>query len=272
MSSEQLRKRIRQAEQILARSRARFSELRKRRDPNRELADPGELRLMREAGQWNTERDQALHELARAEFGTPGITGSNGEYQWLSSMDHDLHDFARLCPSAMLGRYLAVTSIDSGSLRLSDADRAAGWWTGEGCEKYEYIPTRALCPDSHTAFSPRLESLDRLPNKTHINCCDAFHEWYIFNEPPLTREFSVFVNSGAFNIWQPTQYPLNEPFWRELRRVDADSYVSDGWWRFLTFVTRDAQLFDSVLAAFSADLEALENSAAPPESGPASES
>lgn len=153
MSPEQLRKRIRQAEQILARSRARFSELRKRRDPNRELADPGELRLMREAGQWNTERDQALHELARAEFGTPGITGSNGEYQWLSSMDHDLHDFARLCPSALLGRYLAVTSIDSGSLRLSDADRAEGWWTGEGCEKYEYIPTRELCPDSHTALA-----------------------------------------------------------------------------------------------------------------------
>ena len=41
--------------------------------------------------------------------------GSHGDYKWLVSQ-FELDDILRLCPAIVLGKYLAITSIDSGQL------------------------------------------------------------------------------------------------------------------------------------------------------------
>jgi hypothetical protein len=46
----------------------------------------------------------------------PMEPGSRGRYSWLTSADHDLDYLLMSCPQIVLGRYLAVTSFDSGSL------------------------------------------------------------------------------------------------------------------------------------------------------------
>jgi len=78
-------------------------------------------------------------------------TSSHGPYKWLEA-DHHLHEFLSLCASAIVGRHIAITAVDSGSFIPSEEDRAAGW-TGNG----------------GIAYSPRLESVAIVPP----DCCCA---------------------------------------------------------------------------------------------------
>ena len=41
------------------------------------------------------------------------LTGSRGSYWWLTSSEAYMGTLVQLCPEVILGRYLAVTSIDS---------------------------------------------------------------------------------------------------------------------------------------------------------------
>ena len=52
--------------------------------------------------------------------------GSHGAYQWLTTTGHDFDSLLTLCPAPVLGKYVAVTSFDSGSLSLNDEEKAAG--------------------------------------------------------------------------------------------------------------------------------------------------
>jgi hypothetical protein len=52
--------------------------------------------------------------------------GERGAYQWLTT-EFEVDGLARLCPKIVLGKYLAVASFDSGSLSLSDEEKANGW-------------------------------------------------------------------------------------------------------------------------------------------------
>ena len=49
--------------------------------------------------------------------------GSQGGYQWLVSDEQ--FDLLELCPEIALGKYLAITSIDSGEFVPKEAERAA---------------------------------------------------------------------------------------------------------------------------------------------------
>lgn len=53
-------------------------------------------------------------------------TGSRGDYFWLTSADDDLDYLLTSCPQIVLGRYLAVTSFDSGSLVPNEDEITAG--------------------------------------------------------------------------------------------------------------------------------------------------
>lgn len=68
-------------------------------------------------------------------------TGSHGEYRWLTTDKHDLDTLLRVCPQAVLGKRIAVTSLDSGPLRLNADEVSAGWLTR-----------------NDVAYSPRIES------------------------------------------------------------------------------------------------------------------
>ena len=45
------------------------------------------------------------------------ITGVHEAYQWLE-VDGELSEFLDLCPHVILGRYVAITAVDSGSFDL----------------------------------------------------------------------------------------------------------------------------------------------------------
>jgi hypothetical protein len=168
-------------------------------------------------------------------------SGSHDAYQWLTTSAHDLDSFLTLCPAPVLGKYVAVTSFDSGSLSLSDGEKAAGWGSRE-------------C----IAYSPLILSVATLPER------GGFDEWYVFGTPvdlgakgrgnvfesPLIAgQIEVFVNFGErFDLNQPNDLvPL---FWHQLKWVQPESYIADTH-HLLTFVSNNRNIFESVRQAFT---------------------
>ena len=144
---------------------------------------------------------------------------------------------------ALVGKYVAVTSLDSGPLFLSDEDKAEGWQSRD-----------------EVAYSPRIQSPIQLWH-------GGFDEWYVFDSPkslgklwrgnvfempPTTEHVATFVNFGDFAPHRAELDGLLGPFWEQLDRFLPESYVADGN-AFLTFATRDSQIFDAVRRAMDAE-------------------
>jgi hypothetical protein len=166
--------------------------------------------------------------------------GSQGAYEWLVTDEN--FDLLELCPEIVLGKYVAITSIDSGQLIPTDKEIAAGW------------QSRAKI-----AYSPKIESAQDLPHA-------GWDEWYIFNTPTdlgtshlaenifeVPQEqghISVFVNYG-FALHPPERaHHLSDLFWPQMARIRPESYVADN--DYLTFVSMNKALFSSVLDAVKA--------------------
>lgn len=175
----------------------------------------------------------------------PLIAGARDPYHWLRSPS-GLEQFLDLFPDAVLGKYLAVTSIDSGSLDVSEEERKLGWHSRGGI-----------------AYSPSIRSAAELPNRTHSDRCDAFHEWYAFDAAKDLGELSEenvfearlepgrvfsFVNYYGFLLHGESAEHLVNLFWRQLEWIQPESYIADGA-EFLTFVTRNQALFRAACAA-----------------------
>lgn len=159
--------------------------------------------------------------------------GSQGRYQWLVTDEN--FDLLELCPEVVLGKYVAVTSIDSSPLLPTDKRTAAGW------------QSRAKI-----AYSPQVENARDLPR-------EGWDEWYIFNTPTdlgtshlkenifeVPQEeghVSVLVNYG-FALDPPERAKLADLFWTQMARIRPESYVADN--DFLTFVTMNEDLFATV--------------------------
>lgn len=93
------------------------------------------------------------------------VVGSHGAYQWLTSDQHYIDDIVRSCPEVLLGRYLAVTSTDSGDPK---------WWA-ENLLSWE-------CR-GRIAYSPHLETTGAISYQTHGRGNAGFDEWYTFTTP-----------------------------------------------------------------------------------------
>ena len=159
--------------------------------------------------------------------------GSEGIYDWL--VTDQQFDLLEVCPEVVLGQYVAITSIDSGALRLSDEELRAGW---EAREKI--------------AYSPKIEQASGLPSA-------GWDEWYIFGRPTdlgishlaenifevpqQPGHISVFVNF-RLALHLPEMKVLNDMFWQQIARVRPESYVADN--DYLNFVTMNKTLFASV--------------------------
>jgi hypothetical protein len=176
------------------------------------------------------------------------FTGTHGQYRWLTSAEQYMGDMVRLCPDVLLGRYVTVTSIDSGSPWLTDAQRTGGWSLRSGM-----------------AYSPRLTRVEELLYQRDGNDSPGDDEWYLFraapthlgeilagnpfekgNEPRPGR-LLVFVNWAAFVLHDsgPTAQSITQMFWEQMGWVQPDVYISDGRDN-LTFVCNDEALFRSV--------------------------
>ena len=172
---------------------------------------------------------------------SPLTTGTHGAYHWLTTSEHDLDDLLTLCPTVVLGRYLAATSFDSGSLTLDDAEKLAGWETRGGI-----------------AYSTCVLSVETLSAR------GGYDEWYVFGSPMdlgrlsrgnvfesplLPGQVEVFVNfSDGFDLRRTDAGDLADLFWRQLEWICPQSYIADGG-SFMTFVSSDESLFAGVRRA-----------------------
>jgi hypothetical protein len=166
--------------------------------------------------------------------------GSQGDYEWLVT-DEDF-DLLGVCPEIVLGKYVAVTSIDSAALTPTDNETAAGW------------QSRA-----EIAYSPKIQKVEDLPR-------EGWDEWYIFNAPTdlgtsrlaenifeVPHEqghLSVLVNYG-FALHPPDRAKhLADLFWPQMARIRPESYVADN--DYITFVSMNKALFGAVRDAVKA--------------------
>jgi hypothetical protein len=171
------------------------------------------------------------------------IAGSRGDFQWLTTGLHDLDDLLRACSNVFLGKYIAITALDSGPLALTEEEISAGWGS-----------------HGQIAYSPRVQFIETLPHGE----CDGFDEWYVFQNPadlgqvlrgnlfdfPLTPgEVWPFVNFGGFALHDPTMSSLTDRFWTQLAWINPESYVADG--DYLNFVSRNKDLFAEVHQTFA---------------------
>jgi len=161
-------------------------------------------------------------------------SGAQAGYEWLVSDEE--FDLLQLCPELVVGKYLAITSIDSGSLVPDEEHMAAGWQNRR-----------------NIAYSPKIQRVAEIP-------CAGWDEWYIFDKPvddlgtshleenifEVPREqghVSVFVNYG-FALHPPERAHLASLFWPQIERIRPESYIADN--DYLTFVSANRTLFARV--------------------------
>lgn len=184
-----------------------------------------------------------------ANFHPAAVTGSHGTYQWLTTGQHDLDTLLRLCPQAVVGKYVAVTSLDSGPMALTDAEERDGWRSR-----------------NEIAYSPQIQSAGNARTERSPGGCAGFNEWYVFNSPfdlgelwhgnvfeaALTPgQVCTFVNFGpSFALHDPEMASLVSLFWRQLDWIQPESYIADTD-MLLTFVSRNEDIFVAVRNALS---------------------
>jgi hypothetical protein len=162
--------------------------------------------------------------------------GTQGPYEWL--VTDQQFDLLQVCPDVVLGKYVAITSFDSGPLVPTNEEKATGWESRD-----------------NIAYSPKVQNVASLPRAD-------YDEWYIFGGrtdigtshlgenvfevPQEQGHVSVFVNYG-FALHPPERASLATLFWSQIARLRPESYVADN--DYLTFVSENKALFSSVLDA-----------------------
>lgn len=135
--------------------------------------------------------------------------GSQGVYAWLVT-DEDF-DLLQLCPEVAVGKYVAVTSIDSGQFLPTEKETAAGWQTHGGI-----------------AYSPKIQHAEELPR-------EGWDEWYIFENPSdLGRShlaeniFEVPQEQGHVSVFVNYFFALHRPEMKDLADLTLSGHRKTG--------------------------------------------
>ena len=161
--------------------------------------------------------------------------GSVNGYQWLVSDDREF-DVLEHSSDLVLGKYVAITSFDSGPLQLTEEQKLAGWVS-----------------QGDIAYSPAIQNVDMVPR-------EYFSEAYIFSAPtnlgmladPKGNIFESEMQPGQvhtfvnfdFGFHDPGYAKLTHMFWQQLGWMKAESYLAEN--DYLVFVTANARVFASV--------------------------
>jgi hypothetical protein len=173
--------------------------------------------------------------------------GSRAGYYWLTSREDYSGSILRACPEVFVDRYLVVTCVDGGAVRLSPNQFTAGWEIRRGI-----------------GYSPRLACIDDVPHQIDGRNAPGYDEFYTFEAPcdlgersegnmfleqfaPAPGRTVVFVQWMSFVLHSPDSavQTLVDLFWPQLLRLEPESYIADGT-ECLTFVSRNKELFDLV--------------------------
>ena len=184
-----------------------------------------------------------------ANFNPATVTGSHDAYGWLTTWQHDLDTLLQRCPQAVVGKYVAVTSLDSGPMALTDAEKRDGWRSR-----------------NEIAYSSEIQYAENVRTERSPGGCAGFNEWYVSNSPfdlgeiwhgnvfeaPITPgQVCRFVNFGpGFALHNPEYLRLVSLFWKQLDWIQPESYIADTD-MLLTFVSRNEDIFVAVRNALS---------------------
>jgi len=103
------------------------------------------------------------------------MAGKRGEYRWLTcANDTYMGTIVNRCPEVLLGRYVAITSIESGVPRLTEQQQQAGWECRGG-----------------VAYSRAIQSVDELFYQRDGSDSPGYDEWYVFETSVDLGEISL---------------------------------------------------------------------------------
>ena len=171
--------------------------------------------------------------------------GSREPYYWLTSTEDYGGTLLQTCPEIVIGRYVAITSTDSGILELTDSQTVAGWQNR-----------------GDIAYSPKICSIAEIPHQGAGPDVPGYDEFYVFDTPralgervqgnffeeqftPAPGRVVVFANWPAFVLSDPdpTVQSIVSLFWKQLERLQPESYIADGR-DCLTFASRNQDFVD----------------------------
>ena len=144
--------------------------------------------------------------------------GKNGRYDWVVT-GHSLEKILQVCPELVVGKYVAVTSFDSGPLGLNPEDIIAGWKSR-----------------NDIAYSPQLSAFGCIPRDQYESGMSSiarqileawFQDRNVFESARKQTSFN-FVNFVGFAFHDPNADDLTDLFWRQLDWIRPESYVADG--------------------------------------------
>jgi len=167
--------------------------------------------------------------------------GVHGDYEWLASA-HCIDDLLTFCPEIVLGKYLAVTSADSGHYFPTAEELSAGWENRNGI-----------------AYSPKVEDVEALPR-------EGWDEWYVFDDPadlggmaaresnPFVASLSpgevyAFVNYDDLGLHRPDS--IASYFWKQFDWIRPRSYIAESG-HYLVVISTDRKQFATALQALTA--------------------
>ncbi len=162
--------------------------------------------------------------------------GVHGEFKWLETPAHEIHDVLQVCPEVVTRKNIAITSFDPKKLRPVEEQ-----WLRE-CR----VAGSAL-------YLPSVNDAEALPY--HV-----FDEWYIFSSALEEKTLKRFLNYEWFTLgpaqvlysrhnlaWDVKR--MRRLFWQEMEQAYPESYLAHG--NRLMFVTRNSRYFSSVLRGLS---------------------
>lgn len=161
--------------------------------------------------------------------------GFRDSYEWLVT-DEDF-DLLELCPEIVLGKYLAVTSIDSSQLIPTRKRRQL---VGRAVRMLLTVRRSTMVKTCRvTGGTNGISSTLRPTSAT------AILQKTSFEVPQEPGHLSVFVNYGfALHPPERADLTLTRMFWAQMTRIQPESYVADN--DDLTFVSANKTIFASV--------------------------
>ena len=170
------------------------------------------------------------------------FTGSHGSYRWFVTREDDLATLLESCPQSLAGKYVAVTSLDSGPMILTEEEKGLGWHSRN---EIAYSPQISLSEDG------RLKGMS-------AGQCAGYDEWYVFDSPhdlgalcdgnvfesdlPAGKIWTFVNYDAGFALHNPEMSDLTGLFWKQLEWIQPESFIADSA-AFLTFVSRNEPIF-----------------------------
>ena len=170
------------------------------------------------------------------------FTGSHGSYRWFVTREDDLATLLESCPQSLAGKYVAVTSLDSGPMILTEEEKGLGWHSRN---EIAYSPQISLSEDG------RLKGMS-------AGQCAGYDEWYVFDSPhdlgalcdgnvfesdlPAGKIWTFVNYDAGFALHNPEMSDVTGLFWKQLEWIQPESFIADSA-AFLTFVSRNEPIF-----------------------------